>query len=440
MRLKLQWKWALVLGFASAFSYAGSGLAVSSYSIVNAPSEVQSGDFFTVDLVLDLDGNASTGQEVSLSFTPGALVVDEALELGVPPYGLNISAGVRGVDDTNGVIDQFQAASFTPVTPGAPFVVGQVTFQAGGVGEATITNFFGAGAALLDGDGKAIEGVVFNGASVNVIPAATPTPTPTATPPAAMGICDDFNRAGPALGADWEVKSPDFEIQQDQLAEVSGLTNTTAQVLWTGAAGTPNQFGSFQVTTPGDNSQGFIFRSSAANGAVGPHYEVHVKGSDVRWEYVVDAAFVDRPDSCTLASPVQTGDWFGATIAGAGNGTVVEVFVSSAALDPNPNNWPAPVCTLTGNPATPVDAGERAGIRAFTSSQTLDTYLDDACLGGIPSLPTATPTATPLPTPTSTPTATPTPEPGLLLQLAAGFVGLSLIGRGRRRTQRRDPI
>jgi hypothetical protein len=52
--------------------------------------------------------------------------------------------------------------------------------------------------------------------------------------------------------------------------------------------------------------------------------------------------------------------------------------------------------------------------------------------------PTATPTATPTPTATqtATPTATPTPEPGAMLQLFAGGVGLAWLQRRRNRRVR----
>ena len=206
--------------------------------------------------------------------------------------------------------------------------------------------------------------------------------TPTTTPPATASICDGFDRAGPDLGTDWEVKTPDFEIWQSQLTEVSGLRYQNAQALWSGATNTLNQFGRFQITSGGDNSQGLIFRSPATNGAVGPHYEVHVSGSGVKWEYALDASFVNRPDTCTLSSSVQNGDWFGATITGTGNDTVVEVFVSETELDSDPDNWPSPSCTLTGDPAIPVDTGNRVGVRSYTSKQTLDTFMDDVCVGG----------------------------------------------------------
>ena len=384
---------------------------------------------FTVDVVLDLDWKLVDGSPDVGEFHAGRPGCQRsAVELGVPSYQLNLSTGCgQGIDNAAGVVNQFEAAAFTAITAAAPFVVGQITFQAGAIGGATINGFFGPGAGMLDGDGQPIDGVVFNSASVNVIPAATPTPT--ATPPATAGICDDFNRAGPDLGLDWEVKNPDFEIQSNQLAEVSGLRFQYAQVLWSGAANTLNQSGRFQMTAPGDNSQGLIFRSSATTGDVGPHYEVRVSGSEVRWEYVLDASFVNRPDACTLSSPVQDGDWFGATITGTGSDTVVEVFVSATELDPDPNNWPPPACSLTGDPATPVDTGNRVGVRSYTSSQNLDTFMDNVCVGD-------TPTGTPTPTPT--PTATPTPEPGLLLQLATGLLGLVVLDKRRRGVNRKS--
>jgi hypothetical protein len=174
--LTLQKKRVAALAFVSVVAYAGSTSAAPSYSIANVPSDIHPGAVFTVDVILDLDGHSSSGHEVSVRFTPGLLVAAEAAESGVPKYQLNLSPGVRGIDNAAGVVDQLEAAALTPTTPETRFVVGQITFQAGDVGRATIIGFFGAGAALLDDSGQAIDGVVFNGASVNVIPAPTPTP------------------------------------------------------------------------------------------------------------------------------------------------------------------------------------------------------------------------------------------------------------------------
>ncbi len=223
--------------------------------------------------------------------------------------------------------------------------------------------------------------------TVSPTPTITPTPTPTSTPtPIAddptqlyMSYCDDFNRSD--LGVNWQVKNPNFTVDANQLVEVSGLRYQYAQVLWNGATYTADQFGRFQIMSRGDNSQGLIFRARPANGDTGPHYEVHVSGSDVKWEYVVDTSYQNRPDMCALASPVQDGNWFGATITGTSNDTTVKVFVSPTVLDPDPNNWPSPVCTLTGDPTTPVNIGNRMGIRSYTSRQIGTTFMDNVCLG-----------------------------------------------------------
>jgi hypothetical protein len=213
--LTLRKKLGTALTFVNVLAYAGSAFAVPSYSITNAPSEVNFGEMFTVDVTLNLGvdgvGNPieSVGHEVSVDFSPGLLVAVGAVELGVPPYQLNLSPGVRGIDNATGIVDQFEAAAFTPITfdemltecVGSPAacVLGQITFQAGDVGVATIIGFFSPGAAVLDATGQAIDGVVFNSVSVNVViptptpiatptppatstPTATPTPTPTATP------------------------------------------------------------------------------------------------------------------------------------------------------------------------------------------------------------------------------------------------------------------
>lgn len=179
MDTRLPIRWLAILVLAHALAHAHGALAQPSYSIANAPAEVPSGTLFGVDVVLDLDGNASTGHEVSVAFSPGLLSVESASELGVPPYEVNLSSGVRGIDDAAGIVDQIEAAALAPIGPVPPFVVGRIEFRAGEIGEATIVPFFGAGAGVLDGSGRAIDGVLFYGASVRVIEAATPTPTAT---------------------------------------------------------------------------------------------------------------------------------------------------------------------------------------------------------------------------------------------------------------------
>jgi hypothetical protein len=118
--LKLRQKLVAVFAFASVVASSGGAFAVPSYSIANAPSDVHPGDVFTVDVILNLDGNSSTGHEVSVDFIPGILVANAAAEWGVPPYAVNISSGVRGIDNAAGVVDQFEAAAFTAITPAAP--------------------------------------------------------------------------------------------------------------------------------------------------------------------------------------------------------------------------------------------------------------------------------------------------------------------------------
>jgi len=164
----------VALAFVSVLANTTSAFAAPSYSIANAPAQVHSGAAFTVDVILDLDGHSSSGHEVSVSFTPGLLVAVDATESGAESYQLNLSPGVRGIDNAAGVVDQLEAAALTPTASETRFVVGQITFQAGDVGRATISGFFGPGAAVLDGAGQAIDGVVFHSASVNVIPEQAP--------------------------------------------------------------------------------------------------------------------------------------------------------------------------------------------------------------------------------------------------------------------------
>jgi hypothetical protein len=92
-----------------------------------------------------------------------------------------LETGARTLSTRSDPIAREDLTAFAAITPGAPFVVGQIAFQAGDVGGATIIGFFRIGEAVLDGEDPAqpIDGVVFNSASVNVIPAPTPTPTPS---------------------------------------------------------------------------------------------------------------------------------------------------------------------------------------------------------------------------------------------------------------------
>jgi hypothetical protein len=177
MDLTLHKKLLVTLGLIYVLVDVGRAFAVPSYSFLNAPLDIVSGEIFTVDVVLDLDGYSSIGHEVSVSFSPGPLIAVEAVELGVPPFQLNLSPGVRSIDNTDGIVDQFEAASFSSIAPTTTFVVGQITFEAGYIGEAIIIGFFDSGAAVLDGAGQAIDGVVFDSVMVNVIPAPTATPT-----------------------------------------------------------------------------------------------------------------------------------------------------------------------------------------------------------------------------------------------------------------------
>jgi hypothetical protein len=93
---------------------------------------------------------------------------------------------------------------------------------------------------------------------------------------------------------------------------------------------------------------------------------------------------------------------------------------------------------LTGTP-TPTSTPSATPIATPTSTPTLPpTSTPTAAPTSTPSA-TSTPTATPTSTPTATPmsTPTPTPEPGLLLQLASGLLGLVVLDKRRRRRANR---
>ena len=72
---------------------------------------------YVVDVILEIDGNSSIRHRVSLNFTPDLVIADEAVELGVPAYELNLSTGVRGIDIAAGVVGQFEAAALKTPRP-----------------------------------------------------------------------------------------------------------------------------------------------------------------------------------------------------------------------------------------------------------------------------------------------------------------------------------
>lgn len=140
------------------------------YSLLNVPPTVKDGTTFTTFLVLDLDGSPSPGHEVSVRFTPGVLTVVAAVERGAPPFEMNLSPGVRDVDNSNGVVDQFEGASLGEAVDGnEPIVVGEITFHARSMGKATIEPFFGPGAGVLDDAGYPMKDVRFTSSDVKVM-------------------------------------------------------------------------------------------------------------------------------------------------------------------------------------------------------------------------------------------------------------------------------
>jgi len=152
---------------------AGSASAQPSFSIVGVPNTVRVAETFTVDLVLDLGGYSSAGHQVSLSFTPGVLSVISVTELGSPPHEFNITPGVRLIDNVEGFVEPFEAASLGDgVNPVAPFAIGRITFRAEAAGRATVFAFFGPGGAVLDAGHPAlpIDGVAFYFEDVRVKP------------------------------------------------------------------------------------------------------------------------------------------------------------------------------------------------------------------------------------------------------------------------------
>jgi len=132
---------------------AGPAFAVPTYSIEGAPETVVEGETFIVALVLHLGENESAGHEASVAFSTPQLKAIAVLELGAPPYQLNLSPEVRSISNSvGGLVDQFEAASldWEWPSPGGSFVVGEIEFKAGAAGTAYIVPFFHFGGAVLD--------------------------------------------------------------------------------------------------------------------------------------------------------------------------------------------------------------------------------------------------------------------------------------------------
>jgi hypothetical protein len=127
-----------------------------------------------------------------------------------------------------------------------------------------------------------------------------------------------------------------------------------------------------------------------------------------------------NPVATPTATPTGT-----PTATPTGTPTATPAFTPTATPTGTPTG--TPTATPTGTPtATPT--GTPTATPAFTPTATPT--------GTPTATPTFTPTATPTSTPTATPTATPTPEPGLLLQLASGLLGLMVLDKRRRSANR----
>ena len=108
------------------------------------------------------------------------------------------------------------------------------------------------------------------------------------------------------------------------------------------------------------------------------------------------------------------------------------------ALEPTPTPTATPTVTPTATPTevlespTPTTTPTATPTAPPTATPTATPTVSPT------TTPTATPTVSPTTTPTATPTAspTPTPEPGVILQLFAGGIGLAFLNRRRMRKDR----
>jgi hypothetical protein len=117
-------------------------------------------DTVTASIFLDVTADGgSTGYGVSLQFNPAQLQViggdcvspacagtggtTETLPAG---FFFNLDTGVSAVNNGAGQVLTYEAAAFSAVNPGGPFLIGTVTFHVAGAGNAVVqSGLFNAG-------------------------------------------------------------------------------------------------------------------------------------------------------------------------------------------------------------------------------------------------------------------------------------------------------
>jgi glucose/arabinose dehydrogenase len=164
------------------------------------------------------------------------------------------------------------------------------------------------------------------------------------------------------------------------------------------------------------------------------------------YKIVAIATPTGTPTATPTATPSATPT---ATPVPTSTPTVTPTATPTSTPTPSPTPTATPTSTPTATPtstptATPTSTPTATPTSTPTATPTstptaTSTSTPTATPTSTPTVPLPTPTATPTATGTSTPTATPTatptptPEPGLLLQLASGMLGLAVLDKRRRR-------
>lgn len=126
-----------------------------------------------------------------------------------------------------------------------------------------------------------------------------------------------------------------------------------------------------------EGSYGCVFRTQSGAG-VGTHVAVRCNTAtctDARFERATDSTF---GEALTATTDCDSGDgwttiaeneWVGFSIEGTGNDTVYKTWDFASTSDPGDySTWGTPTCTMTNDPVTPVDTGNRVGLKVYTGA------------------------------------------------------------------------
>jgi len=187
---------------------------------------------------------------------------------------------------------------------------------------------------------------------------------------------DDFIRAdSDSLGSNWTEIAGDIDIVSNQANAPATFDFSEKAAVYTGTACTTvDQY--VKVTFPSSGAAntrpGIIVRFTNSSS---PYYEIRFQmagpGSTINWYVMATAG-----GSETLVDFVSSFDdtlpgTVGLTVSGTGTSTVINLWNNPSANAPTSDSlWDGsgPTASLTGNPASPVDTGNYAGIAGIGSS------------------------------------------------------------------------